>query len=122
MSLTRKLAWRKPSLPLELPIRETLNIRGMGPGARRLVDLISEHERLLNIPQHLLYYTISDASEADNIAVDEPRDISISSIPSVATTTPQPLAKAIIPDFAILHIIFCWRDPDGPKRWRNVKI
>ena len=51
-----------------------------------------------------------------------PGDISISSIPSVAATTPQPLAKEIIPDFAIIHIIFCWRDSDGPKKWRNVKI
>lgn len=93
-----------------------------GCWCQTLVDLISEHEQLLNIPQHLLYYTTSDESEADNTAVDDPGDISTSSIPSVATTTPQPLAKEIIPDFAIIRIIFRWRDQDGPKRWRNVKI
>ena len=93
-----------------------------GYWCQTLVDLISEHERLLNIPQHLLYYTISDESEAENKAVDVTGDTSISSIPSVAATTSQPLGNEIIPDFAIIHVIFRWRDPDGPKRWRNVKI
>jgi hypothetical protein len=52
--------------------------------------------------------------------VDDSGDIS--SIPSVATTSPQPFAYEIIPDFAIIRIIFRWREPDGPKRWHNVKI
>jgi hypothetical protein len=87
-----------------------------------LVDLTSAHERLLNIPQHLLYYTLPAETEADSITVDDPGDTSISSIPSVAATTPQPFAYEIIPDFAIIRIIFRWREPDGPRRWRNVKI
>ena len=87
-----------------------------------LVDLTSQYERLINIPQHLLYYTPAEP-EADNITVDaSDPDTSISSIPSVAVTTPQPFAYEIIPDFAIIRLIFRWRDPDGPKRWRNVKI
>ena len=35
---------------------------------------------------------------------------------------PQPFAHEIIPDFAIIRIIFRWRESDGPKRRRNVKI
>lgn len=40
----------------------------------------------------------------------------------MAATTPQPFAHEIIPDFAIIRIVFRWREPDGPKTWRNVKI
>ena len=87
-----------------------------------LVDLTSQYERLVIIPQHLLYYTPaeSDSLEADDITVDDP-DSSFSSIPSVATTAPQPFAYEIIPDFAVIRITFCWKS-EGPRTWRNVKI
>lgn len=87
-----------------------------------LVDLTSEYRRLIVIPQHLLYYTSEedtskeDISEED-ITVDDPD----TSIPSVITT-PQPHAHEIVPDFAIIRIILRWRDPEAPKKWRNIKI
>lgn len=33
----------------------------------------------------------------------------------LAATTPQPFAHEIILIFAIIRIIFRWREPDGPK-------
>lgn len=85
-----------------------------------LMDLTSDRSRLLTIPQHLIYYT--EPLEDDEDELNHDANDTISSIPSATATTPLPGAKEIIPDFAIVRIIFRWLDAKGEKVWRNVKV
>jgi hypothetical protein len=87
-----------------------------------LMDLTSDRLRLLTIPQHLLYYIDPPEPKSDVSDEDEPNHEANTSIPSVASTTPLSSAKEIIPDFAIIRILFRWLNADGEKIWRNVKI
>jgi hypothetical protein len=72
--------------------------------------------------QHLLYYVDPPEPQSDVSDEDEPNHEANTSIPSVASTTPLSSAKEIIPDFAIIRILFRWLNADGEKIWRNVKI
>jgi hypothetical protein len=86
------------------------------------MDLTSDRLRLLTIPQHLLYYVEPPEPNSDVSDEDEPNHEADTSNPSVTSTIPLSSAKEIIPDFAIIRILFRWLNADGEKIWRNVKI
>lgn len=86
-----------------------------------LIDLTTDSRTLLLIPQHILYYNPEDFEEDDN-ENQHPGDTTVSTIDSIASTTPDNSTKQVIPDFAIIHIKYCLRNPAEPRTSRNVKV
>jgi hypothetical protein len=97
---------------------------------RVLADLIADQSRLFVVPQLLLWYIdpIPDPRDRDNsedVGDDEDvGNVTIESIPSIATTVPEKSAQERTPDFAIVrtmtrravapaHIKICWGSATG---------
>jgi len=133
------VSFRKASLGRAFAESRATNPRNIehpwyGLWSQILVDLTSQSGRLITIPQHTLYYTDiiteddnksesnNKSAESDNKFSKSEHDLNTSfSNPSVANTTRQPLTRGIVPDFAVIHLTFRWRDPNAPS-WRKVKV
>jgi len=112
------------------------------------MELTSDCKNLVVNPQHLLYYVPSeedqrdgegqnddgDTDEDENEGEDEGENgddansnhalanTTMESLDSTTSTKPERSAEEIIPDFAIIRIIYGVQNTELKKTWVNVKI
>jgi hypothetical protein len=87
------------------------------------MELTSDSRHLIVIPQHLLYYIPADSGDDEGSDDDDVlANTTLSTIDSRTSTRAENSAEEILPDFAIIHVRYRFRNPALRRTWHNVKI